>query len=63
MRQVKVRWLGRAVRVMLFPHTKATSVRLEVWGATRKSGLLEKIAKRSIELVAPDGSIHENGDG
>jgi exopolyphosphatase/guanosine-5'-triphosphate,3'-diphosphate pyrophosphatase len=62
-RQVKVRWLGRAVRVMLFPHTKATSVRLEVWGATRKSGLLEKIAKRSIELVAPDGSIHENGDG
>jgi len=44
---------------MLFPHTKATSVRLEVWGATRKAGLLERLVKRSIELVAPDGSVHE----
>jgi exopolyphosphatase/guanosine-5'-triphosphate,3'-diphosphate pyrophosphatase len=58
-RQVKVRWLGRAVRVMLFPHTKATSLRLEVWGATRKSGLLAQVAKRSIELVARDGSVYE----
>jgi exopolyphosphatase/guanosine-5'-triphosphate,3'-diphosphate pyrophosphatase len=60
-RQVKVRWLNRAVRVMLFPHTRATSVRLEVWGAGRKSGLLERIVRRSIELVAPDGSLHEDG--
>jgi hypothetical protein len=48
---------------MLFPHTRATSVRLEVWGATRKSGLLEKIVRRSIELVAPDGSVHEDSGG
>jgi exopolyphosphatase/guanosine-5'-triphosphate,3'-diphosphate pyrophosphatase len=62
-RQVKVRWLKRAVRVMLVPHSKATSVRLEVWGANRKSGLLEKVVKRSVELIAPDGTVHEqDGD-
>ena len=58
-RQVRVRWLKRAVRVTLVPHSRATSLRLEVWGATRKAGLLEKIAKRSVELVTPDGAVHE----
>jgi len=60
-RQVKVRWLNRAVRVMLFPNSRATSLRLEVWGGTRKAGLLEKVAKRSVELVAPDGSVYAQG--
>jgi exopolyphosphatase/guanosine-5'-triphosphate,3'-diphosphate pyrophosphatase len=58
-KQVKVRWLNRAVRVMLIPHTRATSLRLEVWGATRKADLLERIVKRSVELVAQDGSVYE----
>lgn len=62
-KHVKVRWLARAVRVMLFPHSKATSLRLEVWGATRKSGLLEKVCKRAVELVAPDGSVYEQTNG
>jgi len=57
-RQVKVRWLSRAVRIMLLPHTKATSLRLEVWGAARKDGLLEKLTKREVELVARDGSVY-----
>jgi exopolyphosphatase/guanosine-5'-triphosphate,3'-diphosphate pyrophosphatase len=60
-RQVKVRWLKRAVRVTLVPHTRATSVRLEVWGGSRKAGLLEKIAGRAVELVAPDGTVHDLG--
>lgn len=60
-RQIKVRWLKRAVRVMLVPHTRATSVRLEVWGGSRKAGLLEKVAGRAVELVAPDGSVHDLG--
>ena len=59
-RQVKVRWLKRAVRITLVPHTRATSLRLEVWGATRKAGLLEKIAKRAVELVAHDGTVYGN---
>jgi exopolyphosphatase / guanosine-5'-triphosphate,3'-diphosphate pyrophosphatase len=62
-RQVKVRWLARAVRVTLYPHTKATSVRLEVWGGSRKADLLEKIAGRIVELVAPDGSVYDNEHG
>jgi exopolyphosphatase/guanosine-5'-triphosphate,3'-diphosphate pyrophosphatase len=62
-RQVKVRWLARALRVTLFPHNKATSVRLEVWGGSRKSDLLEQVAGRTIELVAPDGSVYDNEHG
>jgi exopolyphosphatase/guanosine-5'-triphosphate,3'-diphosphate pyrophosphatase len=57
-RQVKVRWLSRAVRIMLLPHGKATSLRLEVWGATRKAGALEKLTRRNVELVARDGSVY-----
>jgi exopolyphosphatase/guanosine-5'-triphosphate,3'-diphosphate pyrophosphatase len=62
-KQLKVRWLARAVRVTLYPHTRATSVRLEVWGGARKSDLLERIVKRSVELVAPDGTVYENAQG
>src|SRR5688572_10285250 len=62
-RQVKVRWLSRAVRIMLIPHTRATSVRLEVWGATRKADLLEKVVKRDVELVARDGSVYDKEQG
>ena len=56
-RQVKVRWLKRALRVTLVPHPRASSVRLEVWGGSRKAGLLEKVVGRAVELVAPDGTV------
>jgi exopolyphosphatase/guanosine-5'-triphosphate,3'-diphosphate pyrophosphatase len=62
-KQVKVRWLARALRVTLYPHTRATSVRLEVWGGSRKAGLLEKVAGRAVELVAPDGTVYDNEQG
>ena len=32
-------------------------MRLELWGATRKSGLLSEVAGLPIEVVAPDGSV------
>ena len=57
-KQIRVRWLNRALRVTIFPHTRATSVRLEVWGGSRKAGLLEKVAQRPVELVARDGSVY-----
>ena len=60
-RQVKVRWLERALRVTLVPHTRATSVRLEVWGGSRKSGLLEKVIGRAVELVSLDGTVLDPG--
>ena len=57
-KQIRVRWLNRALRVTIFPHTRATSVRLEVWGGSRKAGLLEKVAQRPVELVARDGTVY-----
>ena len=45
----------------LVPHTRATSVRLEVWGGSRKSGLLEKVIGRAVELVSLDGTVLDPG--
>ena len=60
-KMVKVRLLKRALRVALSPHTKATSMRLEVWGGARKADLLQKVTKRPVELVAPDGTVYDQG--
>jgi hypothetical protein len=32
-------------------------LRLELWGAHRKSDLLARVAGRPVEIVAPDGSV------
>lgn len=55
--RVKVRWLQRAVRLTAVPERRTRSIRLELWGAGRKSGLLAKIAGRPVEIVAPDGTV------
>lgn len=57
--RLKVRWLARALRVTVVKNPKASSVRLELWGGQRKSALLEKVARRTVELVAPDGRVFE----
>lgn len=57
--QVRVRWLERAVRISPQPAPKATTLRLELWGAARKAGLLERVAGRPVEIVAPDGRVVE----
>lgn len=49
---IRVRWLDRALRLIAVPADGA-SVRLEVWGASRKSGLLAKMAGLPVEIVAP----------
>jgi exopolyphosphatase/guanosine-5'-triphosphate,3'-diphosphate pyrophosphatase len=61
-RQVRIRFLKRALRVTLVPHSRATSVRLEVWGGSRKAGLLEKVIGRAVELVATDGTVLDPGN-
>jgi len=33
------------------------NLRLEIWGAHRKSGLLARVVRRPVEIVAPDGSV------
>jgi exopolyphosphatase/guanosine-5'-triphosphate,3'-diphosphate pyrophosphatase len=51
---IRVRWLDRALRVIPVPASGA-SIRLELWGASKKSGLLSEIAHVPVEIVAPDG--------
>lgn len=51
---IRVRWLDRALRLIPVPSANQ-SIRLEVWGASRKSGLLSQIAKTPVEIVAPGG--------
>ncbi len=55
---VRVRWLQRAVRLSVVPGHQAGSVRLELWGAERKSGLLARVAGRDVELIGPDGRVY-----
>ncbi len=51
---VRVRWLDRALRLIPSPASGAT-LRLELWGASKKSGLLSEIIGVPVEVVAPDG--------
>jgi exopolyphosphatase/guanosine-5'-triphosphate,3'-diphosphate pyrophosphatase len=53
----KIRWLQRALRITPEPSRANANLRLEVWGAHRKSGLLAKVSGRPVEIVAPDGSV------
>ncbi len=54
---LKVRWLDRAVRIAPVPSREDAPLRLEMWGAHRKSELLARVAKRPVEIVAPDGKV------
>src|SRR5687768_5505153 len=54
---VKVRWTKRALRITAVPNPKALSMRLDLWGASRKSDLLAEIADTKVEIVAPDGGV------
>jgi exopolyphosphatase/guanosine-5'-triphosphate,3'-diphosphate pyrophosphatase len=55
--RVKVRWLDRALRLTPVPNKRAQSLRLDLWGASRKSVLLSKVARVPVEVVAPDGTV------
>jgi exopolyphosphatase / guanosine-5'-triphosphate,3'-diphosphate pyrophosphatase len=59
-RDVRVRWLRRALRITPVPSRAGRALRLELWGAQRKSDMLAKIAKRPVEIVAPDGAVHSS---
>jgi exopolyphosphatase/guanosine-5'-triphosphate,3'-diphosphate pyrophosphatase len=53
--RVRVRWLERAIRITPVPAPRAPSLRLELWGAARKSALLERVAGAPVEIVGPGG--------
>jgi exopolyphosphatase / guanosine-5'-triphosphate,3'-diphosphate pyrophosphatase len=55
--RVKVRWLDRALRITPSANRRAQSLRLDLWGASRKAELLAKIVQIPVEIVAPDGTV------
>lgn len=55
--RIKVRWLERAVRLTAVPRRANAVLRLELWGADRKSGLLAKVAETPVEVVSPSGEV------
>ncbi len=63
--RLKIRWASEVLRVSVIEADGATGVRLECWGGARKRALLEHVLGRSIEIVAPDGTVisFDEGDG
>lgn len=59
---LKVRWMKRAIRITPVRSSKAASIRLELWGATRKSGLLESVAGIPVEVIGPDKKVVSAGE-
>lgn len=55
--EIKVRWMERALRLTAVPSHQTNNLRLELWGASRKSNLLSELAGVPVEIVAPDGSV------
>jgi exopolyphosphatase / guanosine-5'-triphosphate,3'-diphosphate pyrophosphatase len=53
--QIKVRWTERALRLTPVPDPRARTTRLELWGASRKSDLLEKLIDIPVLVIGPDG--------
>jgi len=53
---LKVRMLDRALRITPVPVRKDAPLRLELWGAHRKSELLAEILEKPVEIVSPTGS-------
>ena len=60
--RLEVQWTDQALRVQAFPTEGAPSVRLELWGASRKRHLLEAVLDHPVEVVAPDGAVMESSD-
>lgn len=54
---LKVRWTQRALRITPVPAHGRASMRLEMWGANRKSELLADMAGVPVEIVGPDGKV------
>jgi exopolyphosphatase/guanosine-5'-triphosphate,3'-diphosphate pyrophosphatase len=55
--EIKVRWVERALRITAVPAHHVYNLRLDLWGASRKSNLLSEVAGVPVEIVAPDGSV------
>ena len=55
--QVKVRLSERAIRLTVVPKPGAHTVRLDLWGASRKAAPLADLLGVPFEIVGPDGAV------
>ena len=60
---VKVRWSKRSLRITPHPSSPGASIRLELWGASRRKSLLEKVADTRVDLVDAEGAVYDDGGG
>ena len=57
---LRVRWTQRAIRITATSAHPGHHVRLETWGAHRKSELLAQVAGVPVEIIGPDGTVHSS---
>ena len=60
--EVRVRWTQRSLRITPVSADERHPLRLEMWGAHRKSALLAEVVKVPVELVAADGAVLSSED-
>jgi len=60
--EIGVEWTDGALRLSPVPDPRASSLRLELWGAARKSDLLAYVTGVPVEIVGPDGAVVEVDD-
>jgi exopolyphosphatase/guanosine-5'-triphosphate,3'-diphosphate pyrophosphatase len=49
--EVRAEWIDGTVRVLAIPAHHTESMRLELWGAERKAGLLSRVLNTPVEIV------------
>ena len=54
---IRVRCMQRAIRITALPSSASQPLRLEMWGAHRKSELLAALIGSPVEIVGIDGSV------
>ena len=59
---VKTRWSQSDIRLTVSADDSASSLRLETWGASRKTGLLERVAGVPVYLCDASGEVIGSGD-
>lgn len=54
---IEASWEDDGVRLTPVPASKKHPMRLELWGASRKAALLERVTGQPVRIIAPDGTV------
>ena len=60
--RIRTRWTEQALRLTAIPRDPKQPLRLELWGASRKTKLLERVAGVPVVIAGPDGAVHTPDD-